>query len=107
VCYMSTIAGATEVGALWLLTVLYYQASKYSEDRLHLALAHGIDINIVQRCLSSQRHLSRGTTAVNAFLSIPSTTVCTSTKHCDRARFQRLANYFEHLRCKVDFNLPS
>ncbi|KAJ7920781.1 hypothetical protein B0H13DRAFT_2420194 [Mycena leptocephala] len=100
--YMLTIAAATEVGALWLLPVLYYQASKYPEDRLRLALAHGIDINVVQRCLSAHGHRSRGTTAVNAFLSIPSNTGCTSPEHCDKVRFQRLGNYFEHVRRKVD-----
>jgi hypothetical protein len=39
---------------------------------------------------------------VNAFLSIPSNTGCTSPELCDKVRFQRLGNYFEHVRRKVD-----
>ncbi|KAF7326737.1 BTB domain-containing protein [Mycena venus] len=102
--HVTVITAATEVGALWLLPVAYYEVSSHADCWLQSAIEKGADVEIVKKCWVTQIHLSRGMSEVHKFLSVPSGAGCATSQKCDAIRFGQLESYFERRYEERDVN---
>ncbi|KAF7340352.1 hypothetical protein MVEN_01954400 [Mycena venus] len=84
--YLSIIRAVTEVGALWLLPVLYYRASDHTRPELRSSIALGAEEQHVQTCIGAQGDLVRWTAKVWSFLSKDAPAQCESPSHCTTSR---------------------
>ncbi|KAJ6458041.1 hypothetical protein C8R47DRAFT_1163669 [Mycena vitilis] len=97
---IKVIQALTEVGALWLLPVAYYDMCSMSQAFL-LQNAEGHETTVLT-CMAAQAAMRRGTAAVNRFLTTPSNPRCTNHLNCDFFRRNALDGYFSEVRAGDD-----
>ncbi|KAJ7433476.1 hypothetical protein FB451DRAFT_1313889 [Mycena latifolia] len=91
----TVIQAATEVGALWLLPVAYYQAtSNYTREALLANIPEGAAENIVQKCMLAHADIIFANMQACDFLCLRSDTECTSRERCNSNRFHLISNVF-------------
>ncbi|KAJ7617599.1 hypothetical protein DFH06DRAFT_1061983 [Mycena polygramma] len=96
------IQALTEVGALWLLPVAYYDMCSMSQALL-LRNASGHE-TIVLKCLATQATIRQGTAALNRFLTAPSNPSCTNYRACDFFRRAVLDQYLSEVQDGEDLH---
>jgi hypothetical protein len=99
--YLSIIASAQEVGALWLLPCTYYSAATSSADKL-LHILDGKLQEHAQKCLTAHVHLVRGTIECNSFLAVRDP--CRTAKTCNAVRDSDLVTMFADVEKEADLN---
>ncbi|KAJ7692436.1 hypothetical protein B0H17DRAFT_540935 [Mycena rosella] len=93
-CLLRTIEAAKEVGALWLLPILYVRACQ--EDPADLTAAMASDTNgDAQKCVNGCFIFSREYSASLQFLANSTVVGCETPDSCTHARFVALVVYFK------------
>ncbi|KAJ6536367.1 hypothetical protein B0H19DRAFT_1004054 [Mycena capillaripes] len=96
--YFSIISAATEVGALWLLPIPYYLASKYTRATLRSKIQLGAQERAVETCLVAQVELLRATVKLTHIFPLPPDPDCKNRNSCDVARNMYNAMFLRALR---------
>ncbi|KAJ7628214.1 hypothetical protein DFH06DRAFT_1304300 [Mycena polygramma] len=86
------IQALTEVGALWLLPVAYYNMCSMDQALL-LQNVEGHE-TLILKCVGAQAALRKGTVAVVRLLITPSSSLCTDSEHCNNCRLAAIDQYF-------------
>lgn len=85
--FFSIIRAATEVGALWLLPIPYYLASRYTRTTLRSKIDLGAQEHVVGTCLAAQVELLRYTVKSTVTLySMTPDSECENDKSCNLAK---------------------
>ncbi|KAJ7891172.1 hypothetical protein B0H13DRAFT_2530127 [Mycena leptocephala] len=91
--HLTIIRAVTEVGAMWLLPILYYVASNHTRERLRAAIALGAEERHVRTCIEAHGDLVRSTGKVWSFVSAGGAAGCVDRMECNIAR-QSMPNWF-------------
>ncbi|KAJ6458038.1 hypothetical protein C8R47DRAFT_1203294 [Mycena vitilis] len=90
--WIALIQALTEVGALWLLPVAYYNICSMDQAFL-LENVEGHE-TLILKCVGAQATLRKGTVAVVRLLLTPSSSLCTDREHCNNCRLAAIEQYF-------------